>query len=90
MKKETVLKKLEILLSVYTKESSFDCDGDIMARPLLLSPYDAAAYFLDIEREYAVDLNDVIPCLTVYSLNNIADKIIELCATKSVNELCCT
>jgi len=82
MKKETVIKKLEILLSMYTEKTYTNYDADIMAKPLLLSPCDTASYFLDVEREYNVNLNKVIPCLTVYSINNIADKILELCGVK--------
>jgi len=82
MSKETILKKLEPLLGIYAKEFFVNYDSDIMESPLSLSACDSAAFFLDVERELTIDLNELIPCLSIFSLNAIADRIIELYETK--------
>jgi hypothetical protein len=86
MYKEIVIKKLEEFLRSYTAISSIDYSSDIMAEPLLLSDRDAASFFLDIEREFKVDLNKLMPDLIVYSLEAIADKLSALCRD---NNVCC-
>jgi hypothetical protein len=79
MNREIVLGKLEELLSAYTDNSAIDQSSDIMAKPLLLSDCDSAAFFLDVEREFTVSLNILVPDLSIYSINSIADKLFELC-----------
>jgi hypothetical protein len=86
MNKDIVIKKLEDILNSYTAVSPIDHSCDIMGGPLLLSERDAASFFLDIKKEFTVDLNKLIPDLIVYSLDDIADKLLELCVE---NNVCC-
>jgi hypothetical protein len=82
MNKEFIIEKLENLLSSYTAMSRIDHSSDIMAEPLFLSECESTSFFLDIEKEFTVDLNKLIPDLTVYSLDAVADKLFELCREK--------
>jgi hypothetical protein len=84
MNREIVLNKLENLLSSYTVVSPITHNNDIMTDPLLLSDRDAASFFLDVEKEFKIDLNKLIPDMIVYSLDNIADILIEVSVENNV------
>jgi hypothetical protein len=86
MNRELFLLKLEELLRIYTAVSTIPHSNDIMSEPLLLSERDTASFFLDVEKEYKIDLNELIPDLIVYSLDTIADKLSALCRD---NNVCC-
>jgi hypothetical protein len=85
MNKEIVFRKLEEFLSTYTAVSPIENNIDIMGEPLLLSERDAASFFLDVEKEFKVDLNELIPNLIVYSLEDIANKLLALCNENNVS-----
>jgi hypothetical protein len=84
MDREIVVKKLEELLSAYSATSLMQNGSDIMSAPLLLSEREAASFFLDVEKEFKVDLNELIPDLFVYSIDAVANKLLELCGENSV------
>jgi hypothetical protein len=86
MYKENILIKLEELLSAYTRVSPISYDSDIMGEPILLSERDAASFFLDVEEEYKIDLNQLISDLIVYSISAIADRLLVL---YSKDNVCC-
>jgi hypothetical protein len=86
MNKENILRKLEELLSEYTAVLPIVHSSDIIAEPLLLSEREAASFFLDVEKEFQIDLNKLIPDLSVYSISAIADRLLVLCSKDNV---CC-
>jgi hypothetical protein len=79
MNREIILVKLDEILGTYISVSSIEYSRDIMDEPLFLSERETASFFLDVEREFAVDLNKLIPELIIYSINTITDKLLELC-----------
>jgi hypothetical protein len=84
MNKEIVLMRLKELLSAYTAESPIEQSNDTMTEPMSLSECDAASFFLDVEKEYKVQLDELIPDLIVYSLDAIAGNLIKLCKVNNV------
>lgn len=79
MKKELISKRLEQLIRIYTNGRKVAPDSDLMAKPIALPPYDMAALFIDIEKEFGVDLNKLVPALVAFSPNLLAEKIGSLC-----------
>ena len=71
MNKELILEKLCNIISMYISETKFHFDNDIMGYPIFLPAHEMADLFLCIEKEFAVDLNDLIVNLNVFSLNAI-------------------
>lgn len=70
-----VLERLESLIILYTNGVAPNKNKDLMADPVYLSPHDMAAFFLDIEKEFSIKLNSLVPSLEVYSPMSIAEKI---------------
>jgi hypothetical protein len=86
MNRENVKAKLGELLSVYTTASSIDHSCDIMAEPLLLSERETASFFLDVVGIFSVDLNELLPNLSIYSIDAIANKLLDL---REESNVCC-
>jgi hypothetical protein len=86
MTRENVKTKLNELLSVYITASSIDHSCDIMAEPLLLSEQETASFFLDVGGIFSVDLNELVPNLSIYSIDAIADKLLDL---REDSNVCC-
>lgn len=82
MKKEMIREKLDNIIDSYAYGNKVEVDADLMAKPVSLPSYDMAALFLEIEREFSVDLDQLVPVLEVYSPNQIAGKVMELCECK--------
>lgn len=78
MNKELILEKIEQIVYIYTNGEKTDPYIDLMAKPVSLPPHDMAALFLDIEKEFSVDLNKLVPYLEVYSKNKIVERIADL------------
>ena len=75
MEKELILKRLNCLIDIYTDGADFQADKDLMAKPISLLPYEMASLFLDIEKEFAVDLDKLVPDLITFLPNEITDKL---------------
>lgn len=80
-----ILKKLNNIVSLYAGNRKVDPDRDLMAQPLALAPYSMAALFLDIEKEFSVDLDELISGLGLFSLNEIAAKIKDIYSSGNAN-----
>lgn len=86
MSKELVLDKLYQIISAYTCIAKPDSNSDMMAKPLSFRPHEMAAFFLEIEKEFAIDLNELMPKLKLFSLKAIAEEIFELLSSHVVTE----
>lgn len=75
MNRDSALKRLMQLISVYADDRGIDNSADLMGYPVNLPPHEMAALFLDIEKEFSVDLNQLLPELELFSVNEIAEKI---------------
>jgi hypothetical protein len=84
MNKDIIIKELEALLNSYTAVLPIDHNSDIMGEPLLLSERDAASFLLDVEKAYKIDLNKLIPDLFVYSIDTVANRLLELVGENNV------
>ena len=78
MEKESVLEKLNCIIGVYANDTEVQANKDIMGKPLSLLPYEVAALFLDIEKEFAIDLDKLVPKLVTFSPNEIAERLATL------------
>lgn len=79
MQNESITARLEHIISMYTNGRKAEPDIDLMAKPISLPPHDMASLFLDIETEFGIDLNQLVPDLNVFSPNGLAEKIGDLC-----------
>ncbi len=70
--------KLNCLISVYTGGAAVAPERDLMASPACLPPYNMAALFLDIEKEFSISLNELVPKLDVFSPNRILQELMGL------------
>jgi len=75
MERELITEKLERLIAEYIGDIKMDNDSDLMAQPAVLQPHSMAALFLDIEREFSIDLNALVPRLNLFSPRAITDEI---------------
>lgn len=80
MDKELVLERLDRLIYPYNGGMKAEPGRDLMAGPASLPPYSMAALFLDIEKEFSLDLDELVPGLEMFSPNELADKIMALCS----------
>ena len=87
MTKEIILKELEALFLINANQPLVKLDSDIMGHPLLLSACEAASFFLNVERKFAINLNELLPSLTAYSIDSISDKIVEFHCKNSKREI---
>ncbi|MCL1878987.1 MAG: hypothetical protein FWF80_09015 [Defluviitaleaceae bacterium] len=89
MDKKLISENLERIMSPYKKDMEIEFDKDIMGAPLFLPAYEMAALFLDIEKEFSINLDSVIPSLYSFSFNAIVDRVLlehnELAKRKSCN-----
>ena len=76
------MERLNRLIAEYAEGREIDPKADLMASPVLMPIHSMAALFLNIEKEFEIDLNKLIPALTVYSPDEIAGKLDELCSQK--------
>lgn len=77
MEKDIVMKKLAEIVGEYSVKNIGYYGKDLMDKPAPIPPYDMAALFVDIEKEFDIDLNDLIPKLEVYSVEKIAESIMD-------------
>jgi len=56
----------------YITAENIDVGVPLTLRPYLANAHDIAAIFIDIEKEFAVDLNDVFSHSLDYSIESIA------------------
>lgn len=78
MEKSFIVERLNHLIGSYTDINKIEPGRDLMGEPASLPTYDMAALFLDVEREFDVNLNELIPGLGIFSPNEIADRILSL------------
>lgn len=69
--------RLDAIISVYVKE--YDAEKDLMAEPVYLEAFNMAALFLDIQKEFQIDLNQLIPKLNLFTRNEILAQIKLIC-----------
>lgn len=82
MDKEFISTKVRAIVTDYTDGRAVDCDADLMASPTLFAPHVMASLFLDIEAMFSIDLNELVPKLNKFSLNELIDRI-WLCVAKA-------
>ncbi|WP_041703695.1 hypothetical protein [Lachnoclostridium phytofermentans] len=75
MKKDLISERLEQIICIYTNCRKIEPDIDLLAKPISLPPHDMAALFLDIEKEFGIDLNKLVPDLAIFTPSLIAKKI---------------
>lgn len=78
MDKELVQDRLNCLIKRYSFGRIVELDKDLMSGPVNLAPYDMASLFLDIKREFSIDLNELVPKLNMFSISEISNIIKEL------------
>lgn len=75
MDNDLIMKRLNSIVSLYSGGRKTDPGGDLMGEPVSLSPYNMAALFLDIEKEFSLNLDELISGLDLFSPTEIAAKI---------------
>lgn len=85
MDNDLILKKLNNIVSLYIGDRKVDPDRDLMAQPAALAPYSMAALFLDVEKEFSVNLDELISGLDLFSPNEIAAKIKDIYKYSNAN-----
>ena len=75
MNKEFVFERLKQLIIVYTYPTLPERNSDIMGNPCFMPAHDAAAFFIDIEKEFSIDLNELLPFLKTFSMDDIAERV---------------
>ena len=81
MSKESIYVNLEHIISTYIHGVKFEPNNDLMGDPVFLSAHEMADLFLSIEKEFSIDLNDIVTNINTFSFNAIAEKIIDLYET---------
>lgn len=79
MKKELISERLEQIICLYTNGRKAGPDIDLMQKPISLAPHDMVALFLDIGKEFDIDLNKLVPDLAAFSPSLLAKRIGVLC-----------
>ncbi|MGI6189651.1 MAG: hypothetical protein ACOYI1_07985 [Caldicoprobacteraceae bacterium] len=82
---DLIFEKLNKIVSLYIGDRKVDPDRDLMGQPVALAPYNMAALFLDIEKEFSVSLDELISGLDLFSLNEISAKIKDIYGYSNVN-----
>lgn len=76
------MNKLDRLICNYTGSLDIEQDMDLMAKPISLPPHSMVALFLDIEKEFSISLNELVPTLNMFSPKEISERIIQVCSDK--------
>jgi len=67
-----IIGKVKAIAERYIAADDIDNSVPLTLRPYLANAHDIAAIFIDIENEFAVDLNDVFSHSLDYSIESIA------------------
>jgi len=75
MKHSTIEEKVMRIVQEYISDQKLLHNTPLTSKPYYISARSLAAIFIDIERNFGVDLNKVIDQITCYSIAGIANAV---------------